>query len=353
MNERTETNLMEVDERTDVCEATHTVDAFDRVDVHGNRIWMLRKLPSDAMQEYISEEQYQADRRKHLTSTELRAFLRCPTTVYDQRMGFHETTSSWSMNLGILVHALVLEPHTFDQKYQVSDGPINAKTGKPYDQDSEMYRQWAAAQSKMIIRPEDYELAKKMELGVFANDTASELLVQPTGVAESVLRAQYCGLACQIKMDWSCDLARPTIVDLKTCSDLDAFAKWDWKRFLYANQLAFYRSVYTQAHRKSPAFPGVDVLLIAVESQYPFRCGVFEIGDLELDDAAIENEQAIAEMTRCIETDCWPTRFEETRTLGRVRQQPVQEFDACAGDRPYATDETTKPDENTGYGIAM
>lgn len=327
-------------------------DAFDELDASGNRIWMRRTLPENAMSDDVPDDHYQKARRDYLTSTELKTFLRCPAMVYDERMGIHARSPSRSMDLGTLVHAMVLEPQTFEEKYHVAAGPMNAKTGKPYGRDSDAYRTWANGLTKTIIRPEDYALAKQMEHGVLFNDVAAEIFELSEGFPESVLRAEYGGLACQIKMDWECEMNRTTIVDLKTCSDLDAFVKWDWKKFLYANQLAFYRSIYHEVYGKSQMFAGVDVLLVAVESQYPFRCGVFEIGDLELDDAEEENRKAIAELIQCIETNTWPTRFEKTRTLGRIRQQPVQEFDAFATNGPYA-DENTESNGNTEYETTL
>jgi hypothetical protein len=52
--------------------------------------------------------------------------------------------------------------------------------------------------------------------GVRANGLAVDLLSE--GVPEGVVRAEYCGVPCQSRMDWF-DPHRG-IADLKTCDDL-------------------------------------------------------------------------------------------------------------------------------------
>ena len=72
------------------------------------------------------------------------------------------------------------------------------------------------------------------------------------GEAEGVVRAKYCDLPCQIRMDWFD--AHQGIVDLKTCDDLTWFEA-DARRYGYAHQLAFYRAVLAQVIGMSDAGP--------------------------------------------------------------------------------------------------
>ena len=68
------------------------------------------------------------------------------------------------------------------------------------------------------------------------------------GEPEGVVRADYCGMPCQIRMDWF--EPHHGIVDLKTCDDLTWFEA-DARRYGYAHQLAFYRAVLAQVDRPS------------------------------------------------------------------------------------------------------
>ncbi|MFQ5720566.1 MAG: PD-(D/E)XK nuclease-like domain-containing protein, partial [Acidobacteriota bacterium] len=103
---------------------------------------------------------------------------------------------------------------------------------------------------------------EQMASGVAMNDEAVDLLLY--GRAEGVVRTEYCGVPCQIRIDW----VHPHrgIVDLKTCDDLTWFES-DARRHGYHRQMAFYRAVLAQV------LDGllVPVHLIGVEKKEPGR----------------------------------------------------------------------------------
>ena len=78
------------------------------------------------------------------------------------------------------------------------------------------------------------------------HELAASLLSE--GVAEGVVRANYCGVACQIRMDWF--EPHQGIVHLKTCDELTWFEA-DARRFGYGHQVAFYRAVHACISRNS------------------------------------------------------------------------------------------------------
>ena len=81
-------------------------------------------------------------------------------------------------------------------------------------------------------------LVSNMAESVRTHELPASLLSE--GIAEGVVRANYCGVACQIRMDWF--EPHQGIVDLKTCDDLTWFEA-DARRFGYGHQVAFYRAV--------------------------------------------------------------------------------------------------------------
>jgi len=123
-----------------------------------------------------------------------------------------------------------------------------------------------------------------------------------------VVRAEYIGLPCQIRIDWL--HPKNGIVDLKTCDDLTWFEA-DSRRYSYLYQLAFYRAVLSLVtdHLLVP------VHIIAVEKKEPFRCGVWRVADDALASAQRENEAAIRRLKAYREMDQWPTGYEEVRLL--------------------------------------
>jgi hypothetical protein len=162
-----------------------------------------------------------------------------------------------------------------------------------------------AAQGKPVLTEEQLALLTRMAEGVTAHAGACELLSQ--GIAEGVVRAEYCGLPSQIRMDWFNPNAG--IVDLKTCDDLTWFEA-DAKRYGYLYQLAFYRAVLAQVIGSA-----LPVHLIAIEKKEPYRCGVWLIDPQALSYAQTQNEQAITRLKECQASGSWPTGYEERRVF--------------------------------------
>ena len=152
---------------------------------------------------------------------------------------------------------------------------------------------------------EQDELIENMAAGVSMNDVAYELLQH--GRAEGVVRAEYCGVECQIRIDWT--NPHMGIVDLKTTADLDWFEN-DSRRHGYHHQLAFYQAVLREVVGQY-----VPVYLIGVEKVEPFRCGVWRISDDTLAIARGENEAAIARLKAARESNRWETGYESIRLL--------------------------------------
>jgi len=151
-----------------------------------------------------------------------------------------------------------------------------------------------------------FDLVQKMADGVRPHQIAVDLL--SSGIPEGVVRTNYCGLPCQIRIDWL-DPHR-CILDLKTCDDLTWFQA-DAKRYYNVYQMAFYRAVLGQVI----SLPMLPVHLIAIEKKEPFRCGVWRVSDDTLAIAQRENEAAIRRLKVCRERDHWPTGYEEVRVL--------------------------------------
>jgi len=198
-------------------------------------------------------------------------------------------------------------------KYVDRDGkptkaPVNPRTGKPYGPTSDKYRAWASALQADVITSDMAARIEAMHGSVQSHEIASRLLA--SGVAEGVIRTEYCGVPCQIRMDF----LNPAegLVDLKTCDDLTWF-EHDARRYGYPYQLSFYRSVFTAAVGEEP-----PVYLVAVEKKEPFRCGVWRVGDDVLGIAKSENEQAIERLKKCYAQDRWPTGYEEMRTFDSI-----------------------------------
>jgi hypothetical protein len=253
----------------------------------------------------ISEpaEVYHAKSGEYLSSHQLADFCRSPLLYHRKRCGLIPDKDRPAYLVGRAAHTVILEGQdAFQQAFAVG-GPVNPKTGLPYGSSTKAFAEWAAAHRKDVLTHDQYELVMRMAESVRQHEQAQELLSD--GVAEAVVRAEYCGMPSQIRMDFlSPHLG---LCDLKTVDNIDYFES-DARRYRYCHQLAFYVAVLAERIGiRMPAF------FIAVEKREPHLCGVWRVTEEVLDEARRENEAAIARLRRCQETDTWPTGYEDER----------------------------------------
>lgn len=251
------------------------------------------------------ESVYAAGRREHLSSHALHEFRRNPRLYRQKQLRLVVDEERAAFVVGRAAHCRVLEGEAeFGRRFAIG-GPINPKTGKPFGQDTKAYAEWAATIGKPAISQDTADLCERLAIAVREHEVAASLLAE--GQAEGVVRVEYGGLPCQIRIDWT----HPGrgIVDLKTIDDLDYF-ELQARSFGYAHQLAFYRAILAQVAGRKP-----EVHVIAVEKKEPYRVGVWRFSDQVLDAAARENLAAIERLMSCRTQDSWPTGYEAVRSF--------------------------------------
>ncbi|MCI0333662.1 MAG: PD-(D/E)XK nuclease-like domain-containing protein [Planctomycetes bacterium] len=264
---------------------------------------LLQRASAGLIQE--PPEVYHAKAGEYLSSHLLADFRRCPQLYFRKRSGLvpHEDRPAYL--LGRAAHALILEgKDAFQAAFSVG-GPINPKTGQPFGPTTKAFTEWVASQKKDVLTAEQYSLVERMADSVARHSIASDLLSD--GLAEGVLRTDYCDVACQIRLDWFAP--RKALCDLKTVDNIDYFEA-DARRYGYCHQLAFYVAVLWKGiNERMPAF------FIAVEKREPFRTGVWRVDDDVLLAAMRENEAAIRRLCQCEASGEWPTGYEEQRVF--------------------------------------
>lgn len=250
-------------------------------------------------------DEYHAQASQYLSSHQLLDFMRCPYLHAKKRAGLIADKDSPAYLVGRAAHCRILEGRDAYESQFALGGPINPSTGKPYGNTTKKFTEWRAQQGKPVLAHEQVDLIENLAAGVAMSDAAVELLL--CGRAEGVVRADYCGLPCQIRIDWT--HPQRGIVDLKTCDDLTWFEA-DARRYRYHNQMAFYRAVLAQAIGQD-----VPVHVVAVEKKEPYRCGVWLVSDDTLAIARQENEAAIERLKIAQQADRWPTGYEDIRLL--------------------------------------
>lgn len=252
---------------------------------------------------------YHAKADKYLSSHHLADFRHCPLLFHKKRTGEIPAIESSGFAVGRAAHALVLEGREKYNSEYIIGGPINPRTKKAFGSGTKAFQEWAETQVKSVISAEDAATIEKMYASVQNHKVAS--LLFRMGWPEAVVRAEYCGVQCQIRIDYLRPIEQTYgVVDFKTCDDLTWF-EYDAKKYGYIHQLAFYRGVLAKYH----SFEDVPVYIVAVEKSEPFRCGVWEVPEELLYRAQIENEEAIANLIKCSVDNVWPTGYEELRSF--------------------------------------
>lgn len=246
---------------------------------------------------------YHARAGEYQSSHLLADFRKSPLLYFKRRLGLIPAEDRPAYLVGEAAHVRILEGRQEYSRRFAIGGPINPTTGKPFGTNTKAFAEWAIQQGKPVLAIDQAELIENMAVGVAMHEAAVDLILD--GVAEGVARAHYCGVPCQIRIDWL--NPHRGIVDLKTCDDLTYFEA-DARRYGYAHQLAFYRAVLAK-------IVGQLALchFIVVEKKEPFRCGVWRICEDTLDQCALENAAAIERMKECDRLGAWPTGYEQTR----------------------------------------
>ena len=255
-----------------------------------------------------AEKEYHAKSKsgEFMSSHLLATFRESPLKYYKTVYGGIADTDTTAYAFGRAAHKLILEgADAYHATYEIGDGPVNPRTGKPFGRNSAAYMDWAAVAARPVLSTaEDHEI-NLMREAVMANPTAAKLLNRP-GVAEGVVRAELQEVRCQIRMDY---FTGDSLVDLKTTAEL-RFFEYEAKRFGYLYQMAFYRDVLKAASKRVPAG-----YLIAVEKQEPYSAGVWQITADALDAASGVNAAALVRFRKCQYANEWPTGYEELRFI--------------------------------------
>ena len=253
---------------------------------------------------------YHAKAKDYLSSHWLTEFRRCPLLYHRKRLGLIPRRESTAFLIGRAAHTLILEGRDrYEAEFAVG-GPINPKTGKPYGSGTKAFAEWADRIGKPVLSDDQAAVIEQMAASVKAHIFARELLA--IGQAEGVVRREYAGHPCQVRLDWINPIAGRGLVDLKTTDELDSF-EFSIRAFGYVHQLAFYRALIAEAIGVT-----LPVHIIAVEKREPFRSGVWVICSKVLDAAQRENEKAMAELSECERRGHWPTGFESLRKFDRL-----------------------------------
>lgn len=198
--------------------------------------------------------------------------------------------------LGRAVHCLTLEGKAaFDTRFVCVPPEYLTPTGMVST--SKEAKAWKEAQTCDILSPSDYTLVQTMAERVKSHSIAAGMLAN--GKPEVECYTTRSGMEVKGKADWISehDAYGKTVIDLKTCADLDSFAE-DAKEYGYDMQMAWYTDL----------FGCTGHYLIAVEKSEPHRVGVYYFGADRMALAAAKCMRLMSEYVVCKLADTWQDR---------------------------------------------
>lgn len=189
-----------------------------------------------------------------------------------------EKPTSKALELGSLVHKLILEPQEFESAYYVLDN-IDRRTKEGKERYIKALAE-AEAENKEIIDLATYNQGKEIA-EAFNNTSVAKLLDK--GVAEHSAFSEIDGVAVKCRPDYFRS-DKNIIIDLKTTSVAGG-----------ASPLGFQKAIanfryYIQAALYMQILKADEFYFVAIETQSPFMVGVYklDIAALELGETQIK-----------------------------------------------------------------
>ena len=101
----------------------------------------------------MTDAEYFASYADYMTATQLKTFKRSPLIFDLERRGVIDKPETQTLRDGSAFHCAILEGReTFLERYTVTDGPINGRTGKPYGPTTKAFQSWLDEQSNPATR---------------------------------------------------------------------------------------------------------------------------------------------------------------------------------------------------------
>jgi exodeoxyribonuclease VIII len=253
------------------------------------------------MSSNLTNDQYHA--LKSVSHSTLECFRRSKRTYrakYIDNTLVHEQTPA--MQLGSLVHAMVLEPHRVDELYVVSP-----KCDRRTTVGKQAYAEFCESLGdREIIDAETFATAEAITKAVVDNETAESLIVLQSGSVESPMHwtCEHTQIECRSKPDYRMN---KLVVDLKTCRDASpsGFAA-SAARFGYARQAAWYLWGCERNGLVDCRF-----IFIAVSTVEPYEVGIYELSERDISRARMQNRIDLEELARCERENDWQSQHEK------------------------------------------
>jgi hypothetical protein len=243
----------------------------------------------------LTNENYHQD-RTCISASGLKLISRSPRHYWNRYLNpAYEDATTPAMAFGSLVHTLILEPHTFNERYAISpDVNRTTKEGKA------AYAAFMEAnECKEFISCKDFATATAMLYSAKNNPIITDLL--DLSEKEAMHTFEILGVQCKMKAD-AINVIDGCIIDVKTCTDAspDGFGR-DAYNLGYLLQAAFYLDGYYLATGKDLK----RFIFIAMEKTAPFNVAVYEMDREQIELGRQQYLAALQTYKNCLAANKW------------------------------------------------
>lgn len=241
------------------------------------------------------------DSIKALRFSNCRALLTSPAHYKAELEKPREETDA--LRLGSAIHHLVLQPESFEQHYAYRPAGLDLR--KTADKQT-LAEFKAKNEGKTILDDDDAPVINGVSQKML--ETINRLGIQIVD-AELMLKAEYCG--CPIKSAIDIVGSDGYIYDLKTTDDASTGWLKSVRKYKYALQSYFYRTVYELHSGIRPN----GFRFIVTEKQPPYATAIYELGPNVMSYAIEEFNQVTKLYVRCDLLNEWPGFPEEPQVI--------------------------------------
>lgn len=204
-----------------------------------------------------------------------------------------ERADTPAMALGRVFHTLLLEPELFDQTYAVND----------LHRSSRAYKDFAAEESREIIKTPVLEMADAMRLAILRNSDAAEFLDVPSAQEVTAI-CEIQGRLCKARIDRLPEIG--ALWDVKTFGGSARPAAFT-RRCL---DLKYYMQawLYCEAVRQCTGEERGWSWIVVEQSINP-AVQVYRADPTLLEDGRAEFERLLSMLEECEALDYWPNSY--------------------------------------------
>jgi len=247
----------------------------------------------------LSNEDYHGG--EGVSKSQLDLLHKSPALLPWSRNAPEDDEKKSALNVGDAVHAILLEPHRFDDEYAVGpkDAPRNTKSGKEAWAEFE-----ATLNGRTVLTHEEHRKIQLIRESVLAHPHA-RWLIEADGDAEASIywSERSTGQLARVRPDKNIPDYR-WIVDVKTTADMSKFAR-SVHDYRYHVQDAMYSDGYAAHFGEEPAGFVFLVVSTSIEcARYPVRLFTLDAEAKQIGRA--EYQADMATYNECRERDEWP-----------------------------------------------